>query len=197
MGKNSFFEQYIEVDSTYKWSDRLELFKNYIQDMNVLHVGCVDYPITDPNNNLHLQMSKICKTIDGFDINLTDELSTILKVDNGDLYNSWDKVNKHYDIVLVPAVIEHVDNVQLFLEQLGKINTDKMIITAPDIFSFKKEQLKHIDNNKWVEIVHPDHNCWYSPYTLKNTVTKFLKSYNVTSVFWILGCVGVVCEKQK
>jgi hypothetical protein len=41
----------------------------------------------------------------------------------------------------------------------------------------KKEQLKHIDNNKWVEIVHPDHNCWYSPYTLKNTVTKFLKSY--------------------
>jgi hypothetical protein len=197
MANKSFFEQCIEVDSTYKWSDRFDFFKNHIDNKNVLHVGCVDYPITNPNNNLHIQMSKLCNSIDGFDINLTADVYNVLKVENGDLYNKWEDVNKTYDIVLVPAVIEHVNNVQLFLNQLDKIKSNKMIITAPDIFSFKKEQLKHIENNTWVEIVHPDHNCWYSPYTLKNTVNKFLKSYKVTSVFWVLGCVGVVCEKQQ
>jgi hypothetical protein len=197
MSKNSFFKQSIEVDSTYKWSDRLVAFENYIKDKNILHVGCVDYPITNPENNLHLQMSKMCKTIDGFDINLSDEMCKILKVENGELYSSWDNVNKHYDVVLVPAVIEHVDNVQQFLDQLDKIDADIMIITAPDIFSFKKEQLKHIEDNSWVEIVHPDHNCWYSPYTLKNVIQKFLNSYKINSLFWVLGCVGAVCEKQK
>ena len=193
----SYFNQTVEVDSTFKWSDRLDFFKDYISDKNILHVGCLDYPITNTKNNLHLQMSLLCKSIDGFDINFDDETKQLLTVPNGDLYNDWSQVTKKYDVVLVPAVIEHVDNVQLFLEQLSQIDCDVMIITAPDIFSFKKEQLKHVDGNTWIEVVHPDHNCWYSPYTLKNTIFKFLKTHNVKSLHWVLGCVGAVCVKNS
>jgi hypothetical protein len=29
------------------------------------------------------------------------------------------------------------------------------------------------DTETFVEVVHPDHNCWYTPYTLTNTLAKY------------------------
>lgn len=29
------------------------------------------------------------------------------------------------------------------------------------------------ETGTFVEVVHPDHNCWYTPYTFRNTIAKY------------------------
>ena len=193
----NYFAQKIKIDSTFKTQHRFDLIKQYVENKKVLHVGCVDYPITDINNNLHIKLKPLCKRLDGVDTNFNDETRRILGAENGKLFDSLSEIDTDYDVVLVPEVIEHVGDVETFLGSLDKIDCKIMIITAPDIFAFKKDQLKAVENDMWVEIVHPDHNCWYSPYTLKNVLSKYLKSFKVMSLHWTSGSIGAICEKQK
>ena len=48
--------------------DRLDLFREECKAKDVLHFGCTDWPVFNPKNNLHITLSEITKSIDGFDI---------------------------------------------------------------------------------------------------------------------------------
>lgn len=162
---------------------RLDVMTQICEGKRVLHVGCVDYPITDIKNNLHIQLDAICASLDGFDINAHafPDLAPHLK---GRLFSRWEEVADHYDVVLVPEVMEHVDNVADFLGKLSALNATSYVITVPDAFSCFKQ---HFDYNAgsetFVEVVHPDHNCWYTPYTLQNTIKKYTQ-WNVEGVWF-------------
>lgn len=151
---------------------RLDVFKQICSGKRVLHVGCVDWPITDLRNSLHLQLDSICE-LDGFDIH--DEAFEQMRPHlRGRLYSRWEDVRERYDLVLVPEVLEHVPDVQGFLGQLDAVGAAQYVITVPDAYSCFQ---RHFDYCKgvqtFVEVVHPDHNCWYTPYTLANVLRKY------------------------
>ncbi len=186
-----YFTQTVTVDSSSQELSRLDFLKSLVTGLKVLHVGFVDYPITKPKKNLHLKIADSCKRIDGIDPNATEEIKSLLAVPNGKIYDSWSDVPNDYDVIIVPEVIEHVDNVALFLNQLDQIS-GKLIITAP--CAYKLSGNFREENGSYIETVHPDHNCWYTPYTLKNVINKYSKTRQVTSMHWVIGSIVAVCD---
>ena len=73
----------------------------------------------------------------------------------------------------MPETIEHVDNIADFLTNLDKVNASIFIITGPNCFANKYMTRNYEEDNIFNEFVHPDHNCWFSPYTLKNVIKKY------------------------
>jgi hypothetical protein len=186
-----YFTQTVTVDTSSQELSRLDFLKLLVTGLKVLHVGFVDYPITKPKKNLHLKIADSCKRIDGIDPNATEEIKSLLSVPNGKIYDSWSDIPNDYDVIIVPEVIEHVDNVALFLNQLDQVN-GKLVITAP--CAYKLSGNFREENGLYIETVHPDHNCWYTPYTLKNVINKYSKTRQVTSMHWVIGSIVAVCD---
>jgi len=185
------------VDKTFKERSRLDFLIPLVQGKKVLHVGFVDYPKTRPEKNLHLTLSPYCSLLDGIDSN--KEGADLLNVPNGTIFNDWNQVKNIYDIILVPEVIEHVGNVQDFIETLDKYD-GTTVITAPDaylMYSRMKEEegsRKGYDWN-WVEHNHPDHNFWFTPFTLFNTIQKYSIKKNC-KLYWLdMHSIAAVCTK--
>ncbi|MFG6456695.1 methyltransferase domain-containing protein [Pelomonas nitida] len=167
-----YFVQKVKVGEDFIGVPRLDAFVALCADKRVLHVGCVDWPITDLKRSLHLQLDAHC-TLDGFDIH--GEAFELMRPHlKGQLYSDWADVTGRYDTVLVPEVMEHVPDVQGFLRQLDALGADQYLLTVPDAYSCFR---RHFDYNSgaqtFVEVVHPDHNCWYTPFTLANVIRKY------------------------
>ena len=167
-----YFTQKLIVSEELVGRGRIEVFSQLCAGKRVLHVGCVDWPITDLNHSLHLQLDKVCD-VDGFDIH--DEAFAEMQPHlRGRLYSRWEDLPGGYDLVLVPEVLEHVPDIQGFFAQLDAVGARQYIITVPDAYSCMR---RHFDYNAgaqtFIEAVHPDHNCWYTPYTLANVLRKY------------------------
>jgi hypothetical protein len=183
-----FFVQKILIDKTFKNQSRLNLFLPLVKNKKVLHMGFVDWPITSPKNSLHLWLSEHCNKVDGYDVN--KEGAENLRVPNGELYFDWNLIKDEYDIILIPEVLEHVDNVKSFFERLDQLS-GKLVISAPDAYLLQNH-FEETDN--FIEVVHPDHNCYYSPFTLKNTIEKYSRR-RVSSLHWVQNhSIVAVCE---
>lgn len=172
--------------------EREDVFKSYLEKKKVLHIGCTDHPIFDPNNNLHIRISKYVGELHGMDV---DEigLAELSNYFNGQYFSKIsDVVKNNYDTVLVPETIEHVENIKIFLEEIESINANNYIITGPNAFhDFFKNSLD-VKTGLFTEAVHPDHNCWFSPYTLKNIIEKYTK-LNVNEIFLCNHDLMIVC----
>ncbi|WP_418510304.1 hypothetical protein [Corallibacter sp.] len=176
--------------------NRVNFFISQGKNKDVIHFGCTDWPIFNPNNNLHIQLAKHTKSIDGFDID-TEGLEILKQYVNQNYYSTYDSIpEKKYHLCLVPETIEHVDNVRFFLESVSRINAEKFIITAPNCFARKRSKNFFIKNDEFIELVHPDHNCWFSPYTLKNTIEKYT-TLKVTMIYLLENDTMVCCEAIK
>lgn len=167
-----YFVQKVAVSEALMGRSRLDVFTELCAGKRVLHVGCVDWPITDLQQSLHLRLDAIC-TLDGFDIH--DEVFPQMQPHlRGRLFSRWEEVREHYDLVLVPEVLEHVPDVQGFLQQLEALDAEHFVITVPDAFSCMRRHFDYSSGAQtFVEVVHPDHNCWYTPYTLANVLRKY------------------------
>lgn len=87
----------------------------------------------------------------------------------------WDTLPlKKYDLLLVPEVIEHVENCGEFLRSLEPLmhSGSELLVTAPNAFCASHMQRNREEAGNFIEIVHPDHNGWYSLYTLPNLIRK-------------------------
>lgn len=152
--------------------DRMELLDSLCRGKKVLHVGCTDHPVFDPATNLHIHLGGICRELDGLDVDLAG-IEVLRRHVPGRYFSDPEQVSQAYDVLLVPETIEHVDNVRQFLESLTRIPFKQCLITAPNAF------LPDDNGNGWsgpgeyVEYVHPDHNCWFSPHTLRRCIKKF------------------------
>ena len=190
---SNYFTQKIKVSTIFNTINRFEYFKQICRDKKVLHVGFVDYPITNKNQNMHLMIDSVVEELVGVDPNFEhfEEFKNILI--NKRMYKTLMEVqSEHFDIVIVPEVIEHVGNMQEFIENLSKLNFNKMYITAPDAFLLSRNVSYDKANSMVTEVVHPDHNCWFSPYTLKNIVLKY-SDLKLDEMFYVGGnsIVGV------
>ena len=154
---------------------RFEFFANMCRGKKVMHIGCADTMVFNPESNLHIYLSKIDGTIlHGLDI----DINTINKLSDfcpGVYFTNYGQVQESYDIVLVPEVMEHVPNVNLFLTDIFSISSKEYLFTVP---SMHVAQI-FCDDSYALETVHPDHKYWFSPYTLYNTLKPFSEGYNL------------------
>jgi hypothetical protein len=153
--------------------DRVSFFEELVKDKTILHLGCNDWPIFKPEYNLHIKLAKLAKTIHGFDIDL-EGIESLKRYVNQPYFSNFSQLEgNQYDICLVPETIEHVDNVRTFLEGLSTVDAKVFYITAPNCFSKKHIERNFYGNGEFIEVNHPDHNCWYSPFTLRNQIEKY------------------------
>lgn len=195
--KNKIDSYWIQELRVIRTSDRVKVFEPYINNKTVLHIGCTDYPIFNPKNNLHLKLSKLCYKLDGMDIDKKG-IEELKRYFAGTYYNSLENINEEYDTIIVPETIEHVDNIQIFLSQINLIKSKYYIITGPNCFhSFYKNGYKRNHYPLFMEAIHPDHNCWFSPYTLKNCIEKYttlkVNELHLSNKDLTIVCV---CEKK-
>jgi 2-polyprenyl-3-methyl-5-hydroxy-6-metoxy-1,4-benzoquinol methylase len=177
-------------------NNRIAYFEEFCLNKKVLHFGCVDWPIFNPENNLHIKLSKCAIILHGFDVD-KDGIENLKQYVNQDYFSEFSEISDiEYDVCLVPETIEHVDNVKFFLEGLSKINAKIFIITAPNCFSKEHISRNFYGKDCFIEVVHPDHNCWYSPYTLKNQIEKY-SSLKVGNVILLEDDKMICCEAKK
>ena len=178
---DAYFVHRLEVEDL-RSSSRLSVLQPLVAGKTVLHVGNVDWPITDVANNLHLKLAESAKKIDGLDPN--KEGAELVKVSNGEQFTDWDSLkDREYDWILVPEVVEHVGS---FVELFKALDAVKgtLLITAPCAWACNEFFQKGNMQPSWTEVVHPDHNCWFTPYTLKNVIEKYGRR-RVSRLFWI------------
>ena len=168
-----YFVQQIPVGRDMIGRSRLEVFAQTCANRRVLHMGCADWPITDPKTSLHLALEGHCARLDGFDIH-AEALDALRPHTKGRLFSRLEDVTDEYDLILVPEVMEHVPDVGGFLAQLHQLQAPHYLITVPDAFQCHSRHFEYLDDSEiFVEVVHPDQNCWYTPYTLSNVITKY------------------------
>lgn len=185
MTQSGFFEQYLSVKTL---TDRFHYFTSKCKGKKILHVGCTDYPLEINSHSLHYRLKTICKELHGMDID-KNGIEAYKKIIPGDYFTSLKEVivsKIKYDVILVPETIEHVDNVALFLDELSQISASEIIVTAPSATkTHQKGGWKFVTDDLWFEQVHPDHNCWYTPYTLKNVIQKYVKNSSIHEIVFL------------
>ncbi|MCA9747498.1 MAG: hypothetical protein KC414_00155 [Romboutsia sp.] len=152
--------------------------------LKILHIGCCDaIAQTDSScikrkilhDYLYDQYPNIDGLqLDGLDIN-ADAIKNMRKIyPKSNFFTSVDEINEDYDLIIIPEVMEHVDNIKNFVEEIKKIHTKKTIITVPSINNIETyKSTIVIQDNTYKESVHSDHNVWFSPYTLSNIIRKY------------------------
>ena len=181
-----FFRQKV---TTSVHQDRLIFFNQVTSGKTVLHYGCADWPIYDVNYNLHYRMCQVSDAVDGFDV----DKDTIVQMSESGIFREgslyYEAPDKKYDFLLIPETIEHVNNVELFLESTLK-NADthtEFLITAPNAFDMSQFNANNDVGDFYIETIHPDHNCWFSVYTLPNFIEKCYKNIGKKVVFSDIG----------
>jgi len=168
-----YFVQRVEVGLELSELGRLDVFRHLCEGKRVLHIGCADWPITDPATSLHLALEPFCAELDGFDVH-EEALAQLAPLTRGKLHSRFEEIGGHYDVVLVPEVLEHVPNVAEFLAQLQSLDAECFLISVPDAFQCQGRHFDYVSGAQtFVEVVHPDHNVWYTPYTFSNTIRKY------------------------
>ncbi len=168
-----YFVQRVPISSEIASVGRLDVFGSLCRGKRVLHVGCADWPITDPATSLHLALQPVCAKLDGVDPH-REALDQLAPYASGRLFSDLAEVTDSYDVVLVPEVLEHVPDVSAFIEQLENIDASTFLISVPDAFQCRGHHFEYLNEAQtFVEVVHPDHNVWYTPYTFANTIRKY------------------------
>lgn len=186
----------------------LELVENrkrwlveYCAGRRVLHIGCVDSGLEDERlksgDLLHGELVRVCPLVIGWD-NDSKGLERLTSAGFGDLHcldiqtgGTVEKLDlmrshvKQVEVVLCSEVLEHLDLPGYFLATM-KVKMPlghhpKWVFTVPNAFSRLHAEYARFAR----ELVHSDHRCWYSPYTLKNllvhrgfTVERLLMYYH-------------------
>jgi len=190
-----YFVQKVQVSSELVGINRVEVFRTMCAGKRVLHIGCADWPITDPRTSLHLALESVCAQLDGFDIH-EDALAALAPYTRGRLFSRFEDIVDEYDVVLVPEVMEHIPHVEQFLQSLSALKTTFFLITVPDAFSCQSRHFDYVSGSEtFVEVVHPDHNCWYTPFTFSNTISKYT-SWNMEKM-WFFNNISLMALMTK
>ncbi len=195
---NDFFIQKINVSVWRDASRRPGFFKQYCENKTVLHIGCSDAPFPfNPGTSLHCQLNAYTKSLDGFDLN-TDNFEQMKQTVPGNYYNnSKDLEGKEWDVCLAPETIEHVDNIKEFCEFLYNINAKTFIVTAPNAFHPNNMENRLLNDQVYIEGIHPDHKVWFSPYTLTHCIRSYMPLAKIRQV-WLIeneNMIAIVVDK--
>ena len=177
---------------------RKKLLIDEIKGKDVMHIGCTGGLLGDDNEEIHIRkynklndthylLSKSAKKISGIDI--SKKKIEFLKSQGFDDLYTYDicdpnfNLNKKYDVILFPNIIEHLENVGYALKNIkSMMNEDsKLIITTNNAFDILVI-IKLFFN---YESVHSEHTSYYSYSTMKRSlemsdlkINNFYYAYN-------------------
>ena len=169
-----------------------------IRGKNVMHIGCTGGLLGNDNEEIHIKnynklndthylLSESAKKISGIDI--SKKKIEFLKSQGFDDLYTYDicdpnfNLNKKYDVILFPNIIEHLENVGYALKNIkSMMNEDsKLIITTNNAFDILVI-IKLFFN---YESVHSEHTSYYSYSTMKRSlemsdlkINNFYYAYN-------------------
>lgn len=144
----------------------------------VLHIGFVDHlPVIDEKIKrgiwLHQKLIDSASLCVGIDINQKGIKHLKENHQIGNIYCldilrdelPEELSNNRFDIILLPDVIEHIPNPQIFLNglraKLGNL-CDQIIITTPNAFRLEN----FLNNLIRKEVINSDHRFWFTPFTI-------------------------------
>lgn len=172
-----FFHKY---DKPFKEHDREQFLIDICKEKRVLHIGFLDSPFYEQKvkdgSLLHSRIKDISDYCFGIDIDFEtlekyrevsldydNDIFDICKNISEEEYKTFDQ---HFDLILLPEVLEHLKNPGIALSNLKNIcarNNAKLCITVPNSY-YLLNFCAALNGN---EIVHPGHYYFFSPYTLK------------------------------
>ncbi len=173
--------------------DRQAFLVELCKDKNVLHLGCVDTGLTDKaidkGNFLHAKIAQVAKKVIGIDNNADGLKGLEARKGSNEEFLCMnieklcvEKIYGNIDIVIAGEVLEHLSNVGGFLEGaveiLKKFNA-VMAITVPNAYSIR--HLNAVKNG--TEVVHPDHNFYFSCATVSALMRKYKLVVKKTYVY--------------
>jgi len=165
---------------------RYDLFKTHLKNKRVLHIGCTDWPFTrekiQRGDLLHQYLENVAGELYGIDTSV-DGIKVMQQrgfsnVFVGDIYR-LDKnktlLSKKIEIMLLSEVIEHLTNPGFALEAVKNfINNSnrrcKVIFTVPNYHNLWLYFLLGLRNK---EVVHPDHNFYFSYRTFRTLLERY------------------------
>ncbi len=160
-------------------NNRKQFTVDFCRGKHVLHIGCVDSGIMkqriQENNFLHYHIGRVARKLVGADVDekgLARLKQAGYEVHTLDLETDTDllrELSRDADVIVIPEVIEHLSNAGLALQNLKDCDFHgDILISTPNAFSYRAHKM--LAQN--VELVHPDHNCYFSVTTLATLLRK-------------------------
>lgn len=199
-----------------KLVQRVDFIKDLCAGKNVLHLGCANYPYTTESIEndmlLHFDIEKIAGELYGFDFDQAG-LDILAKLGRNNLYRAdlekLDEVplTKTFDVIVAGEMIEHLNNVGLFLDGIKRFMTkdSRLLLTTINAYCGMRFIQYGVRGKRGrQEPVHPDHVAYYSYSTLSVllqrhalTVDEFL-FYDIGTEHrphnkWYLNAINDVC----
>ncbi len=148
---------------------------------SVLHVGCACFPNTlkriETGRLLHLNVEKVANAVVGIDISkesvdimLNSGFKNIFCIDAKDLIKHDDRLEDGYDVVLLAAVIEHIEDPAVVLSGAkARVSRDgEIIVSVPNVFYWYGFLLAMVGR----ETTHPEHVATYQPMNLHELMRR-------------------------
>ena len=174
--------------------DKFDLIKS-LATGKVLHVGCTDYPL-DSVGSLHRKMIDVGIDVDGFDVD-SDGISKLREILPGHaFYDDVSQITRSYDLLVIPEVIEHVTSHEKFFEGLNRIEFERFVLSVPNALYRQLSYQHDPQTGTFYEVIHPDHKCWYSPYTICFLIEETAK-WKVEDVYLMHNHSQVVLVGKK
>ena len=199
-----------------KLVQRVDFIKKLCAGKKVLHLGCANYPYTqdsiDYDMLLHFELEKHAGELYGFDFDQAG-LDILAGLGRKNLYQAdlekLDEVPlaKTFDVIMAGEMIEHLNNVGLFLDGIKRfMNADTLLmLTTINAYCGMRFIQYGLRGKRGIqEPVHPDHVAYYSYSTLsvllqryRLTVDEFL-FYDIGTEHrphnkWYLNAINDVC----
>lgn len=141
----------------------------------ILHIGFADSPFTESRMNdgslLHLKLKMIARKIWGTDID--NDSVELYKRKSGDTNVSAVKIEdlqnsffSEYEIIVAGEILEHLIDPQKMIDELYRkmYLGQYLVVSVPNTTSL--DSIAASLNQ--TESIHPDHQWYFSPYTLLN-----------------------------
>lgn len=173
--------QYDAEDRRYR--TQIDLLVEMVRGKRVIHVGCVDHNIETVRHKikrgkwLHARLCESAERCHGVDV-AEDGIRGVQEEFGFHDTSCADILSEtfagfvedsRWDYLLIPEVLEHLENPAGFLRQIGQRYSNcfgKVIITVPNGLAWDNVA----SAKKGVELINSDHRFWFTPYTIAKAV---------------------------
>lgn len=171
---------------------RQEFVVDYAAGKRVLHLGCVDEGLTEEKHRqgllLHERLQRNTRELWGVDVDAVGlrwmqehGYAHLYQADIENLAGLTELKGQSFDLILLTEVMEHLDNPGRFLQGARFLfgPQTELLITVPNATSLANLRM----NWHARELVHPDHNYWFSLHTITALLAKFNYQVTFTAVY--------------
>lgn len=159
--------------------DRVAEILQLCRDKRVLHLGCADYPFAElqGENFLHEPLSHVARELWGID--LSEEGVRALQAQGfsnlvvGDVEDPQVHalLPGDFNVIVAGELIEHLASPGDFLTSIRQLmgSDTELLLTTPNACTLKGVIHALVGQEK----VHPDHNYYFSHFTIQQLLEKF------------------------